>query len=154
MILKNLLLLAAFVFLGSIPAEAGNYYGTPKPSPVLMHLVGTVTIDGSAANAGDEISVIDGSAKTVGHFVVKEPGLFGDLAIYGDSELTTRDEGAVTNEALQIKIYQASSDREFSGTWIRLHRPRAAGAIYTPYPKGVLRFEGEGFYLLNIVAGE
>lgn len=150
----NLLLLAAFVVFGATAATAGNYYAAPKPSPVLMHLAGTLIIDGSAAGAGDEIIVLDGSAKTVGHFVVKEPGLFGDLAIYGDSELTTRDEGAVTDEALQIKVYQASSDREYAGTWIKLHRPRAPEAFYSPYPKGVLRFEGEAFYLLNIVAGQ
>ncbi len=152
---RHLMILAAFVLLISpTPVVAASYYETPEPSPVIMHLAGTLTIGGADAAAGDEICVLDGNGKVVGHFIVERPGIFGDLAVSGDSDLTAEDEGVLPGEALEVRVWQASSGTEYYGGSVVFYKPSGAEAIYFPYPDPQLRFEGNSFYLIDIAAGE
>ncbi len=152
---RPLMTAVAFVLLISpTPVVAASYYETPDPSPVIMHLAGTLTIGGADAAAGDEIGVLDGNGKVVGHFIVERPGIFGDLAVSGDSDLTEDDEGVLPGEALEVRVWQASSGTEYYGGSVSIYKPSAAEAIYFPYSAPLLIFEGNSFYLVDIVAGE
>ncbi len=132
----------------------GGHFEEPATSPILMHLVGSLTIDGEGAMPGDEVGIFSKSGKIVGTFVVEKKGIFGDIAITGDDELTYEHEGTLGGESLEIRVWQKSTNREYSGGDIHISSPVRGQAIYTPYPGTLLQFEGETFYLLNIEVAE
>ena len=146
----TLLTFSLFFFFSSI-AQAG-YFDKPEASPVFMHLAGTLHISGQEAESGDELALFDGSGRIVGLFVVTEEGLFGDMPVSGDSELTEESEGSYEGEPLTVKVWQALTDKEFSGPSISLYLPEAGEAIYEPFTGDQLSFEADKFYLLNIEA--
>lgn len=140
-----------WMFFISNPVFAG-FFGEPESSPILMHLAGTVKIMGKDARPGDEVGVFDKRGMLIGVFVVDKAGIFGDMAISGDSGLTDAIEGASEEEMLEIRVWQKSMDKEYSGNWITVHRPEAGKGIYSPYTEPELRFRGGNFYLLIIEA--
>ncbi len=96
---------------------------------------------------GDEVAVFSQSGKLLSVFVVEKEGIFGDMAITGDDELTGEQEGAIEGESLEIRVWQRSTNSEYSGA---IFSPERGQAIYAPYSGSVLQFEGGAFYLLNI----
>lgn len=130
-----------------------EYFQQPPSSPILMHLAGTLTIDGEAAKIGDEVGIFDESGNVVGVFVVEKEGMFGDMVISGDYDVTGEVEGSIEAESLEVKVWQASTETEYSGTMISLNLPEEGEAIYSPYPELSLKFEGGTFYLLNLEVG-
>ncbi len=147
---KILGILIVTVILYAIPAF-GGYFEEPETSPVLMHIAGTLTIGGEAAMPGDEVAVFRQSGTLVGAFVVEKSGIFGDMAITGDDELTGEQEGALEGESLEIRVWQRSTNSEYS---VVISSPVRGQAIYAPYSGPVLQFEGGTFYLLDIEVAE
>ncbi len=144
---------STFVFVSLLfflnPVFAG-YFERPEASPVLMHLAGSLKITGEPARPGDEVGIFDERGNIVGLFVVVKDGIFGDVPVSGDYEPTHEAEGAEEGEILKVKIWQASTDTEYSAGSIIISLPEKGEAVYTPYPDLPLRFEGGSFYLLDI----
>jgi hypothetical protein len=135
----------------SMPVSAGTL-GSPSSSAINMHIAGSLTINGEAASAGDEVAVYDSNGNVVGVFVVEHEGVYGDMNISGDYSASSEDEGADEGEDLIIKVWQASTETLFSADRIDISAPAEGNTIYSPYTKSVLQFEGGSFYLLDIQA--
>lgn len=86
-----------------------------EPTDKWMNFYGNLIISGKEAEMGDRIGVFDSASVLCGVFVVKEKGKYGFLHVYGDDLLTDKDEGAVENEELNFRIYDASENKESRG---------------------------------------
>ncbi len=82
--------------------------------------------------------------------MIGKEGIYGDIAISGDNELTAEKDGAAHGEILEIRVWQKSTNKEYSESNIRLSSPPEGKAIYVSYPGSQLHFEGGIFYLINI----
>ncbi len=129
---------------------SAEYFEKPESSPVLMHLAGSLRIGGEVARPGDEIGIFDKRGNIVGMFVIEKDGIFGDIAISGDYELTDKIEGASEVGRLEIRVWQKSTNIEYSGGSIYLHQPVESKAVYESYSEPMLQFKGGSFYLLDI----
>jgi len=148
---KFLGILAALMVLMVSSVYAGHFKETVT-SPVLMHLAGYMTIEGKEAMPGDEVGIFDADGKIIGSFVVEKKGMFGDIAVTGDDELSVEKEGALEGERLDIRVWQKSTGSEYTAGNILLSGPAEEKAVYASYPGNQLRFDGGMFYLLNIEA--
>ncbi len=145
------LLLQVVLFCGS--AFAGHWV-VPASSPVLMYLYGNLSINGSAPLINDEVGVFDSNGVLIGLYVSDGDigSFYGVLAINGDQSLTSSfDEGASSGEALTIKVWRASTAKEYSGTEITLAPNSEIG---TPFEAATLPlvFSGSDWVGLNITA--
>jgi len=136
----------------STTAFAGHWT-TSTTSPTIMHIVGKLTINGSAAQIGDEVAIFGATGNLVGSYVVDTAAQYGDLVVVGDNtSTTTLSEGALTGEALSVKVWQASTAKEYSGSEISL----AATSDYVQFsynPVSLpLVFAANAFTGLNITA--
>ena len=143
------LFIASVLLFMAGPVFAGNF-DSPVFSVINMHIAGSLTIDGKAAAAGDEVALLDQNGDVVGLFVVENEGLYGDMNISGNFSASTEDEGAEEGEVLIIKVWQASTDTLYFGDRISITAPTERNSVYSPYPEPPLQFEGGSFYLLNI----
>ena len=142
------ILIVSMIFMAST-VYAGHFEES-STSPILMHLAGYMTIDGEEAMPGDEVGIFDTNGNIIGAFVVEKNGLFGDIAVAGDDELSGDKEGALEGEALEVRVWQKSTESEYSAGSILISSPAEEKAIYASYPGSQLRFDGGMFYLLNI----
>jgi hypothetical protein len=127
-----------------------GHFEESSTSPILMHLAGYMTIDGEEAMPGDEVGIFDTNGKIIGSFVVENSGMFGDIAVTGDDDLSVEKEGALEGEPLDVRVWQKSTGSEYSAGNISISGPAEDKAIYASYPGDQLRFDGGMFYLLNI----
>lgn len=83
------------------PARAGEFVaGRVNPGPVYITIWGY-----GALEVGDLVTVHDQDGVLCGKCVVKEPGIYGQMAVYGDYPRTGEvDEGAEREEELIIKV--------------------------------------------------
>ena len=113
-------LIVFLVFLLSNLSYAGHW-AVPLESPTLMHIAGTLSIEGLDAQVNDEVAVFDSAGMLIGLSVVGSPGFYEDVPINGDSASTSaEDEGAASGEALNIKVWSVSKSKEYSGGELRL----------------------------------
>ena len=146
-VVSAVLLLAMFF---SNAAQAGHW-DTPEVSPTLMHIAGTLKIDGANAQVNDEVAVFDSAGNIVGLFVVETVGQYGDMPINGDIQSTlTADEGAQPGDALTIKVWSAGKAREYNGAEVSL----IGTNLVEPYLAATvpLTFSESGFFGVTIAA--
>jgi len=74
--------------------------GGVRPTPLSMDFYGH--IDG--ASIGDRLTVLDPDGTLCGEFVVKKPGQYGFLHVYGDDLTTDVDEGATSGDELRFEL--------------------------------------------------
>jgi hypothetical protein len=148
----NITILIFTILLFATMSVVAGTFSSPASSVVSMHIAGSLTINGNAAAAGDEVAVYDQSGNIVGAFVVEREGLYGDINVSGNYTASSEDEGADEGEVLIIKVWQASTDTLYSGESVSIAAPVEVNAVYSLYTKSVLQFEGGSFYLLNIKA--
>jgi PKD repeat protein len=113
-LIKKLFLLTLLFFIMIVNiASADDYYSfTPQSTAAMAFVVEEFTIDGVAAQIGDEIAVYDPQGTICGHYVVNETGNFY-LDVYEDDASTQGfDEGASANDVLTFKIYDISEGNE------------------------------------------
>jgi hypothetical protein len=109
-----------FLVLFGTTAFAGHWTA-PASSATIMHLAGNLTIDGSPAQVGDEVAVFGAGSTLIGLFVVDTASQYGDLVVVGDvPSTTTVSEGATAGELLTVKVWKASSSKEYSVSEISL----------------------------------
>ncbi|MBI4844614.1 MAG: hypothetical protein HY809_09915 [Nitrospirae bacterium] len=149
--IKITLLTASILLFMTTYGFAGNF-SEAASSVISMHLAGSLTIDGEPAEAGDEVAVFDNKGNLLGSFVVENKGMYGDMSIAGNYPASSEDEGAEEGEVLFINVYKASTGITYSGGKVKTLSPTEGNAIYSPYSKPVLKFEGGSFVLLDIQA--
>jgi len=120
-VITNCLALAlTILFAQSLPAA---HWAPPPATTTYMHLAGHLTIQGSPPQEGDEVAVFGAGGTVIGVFVHggTTGAIYGDLAVTGDNPGTaTVIEGAGAGERLTIKVWQASTAREYSGSEVTL----------------------------------
>ena len=62
------------------------------------------SFDGEALPVGAVVEAFDPDGVKVGHFVVKEQGRFGPMALYGDDPATEVDEGMAPGDSVTFKV--------------------------------------------------
>ncbi|MCX8023406.1 MAG: hypothetical protein N2745_11620, partial [Syntrophorhabdaceae bacterium] len=82
--------------LGSVTGESMDFYGT-------------FTINGMAANIGDEVAAICKGNIVCGQYTVTTPGQYGFMHVY-------KTEGMATGDAITFKAYRASTGIEMLAT--------------------------------------
>jgi hypothetical protein len=132
-------------------AALAGHWVAPFVSPTLMHIAGTLKIDGAHAQINDEVAVFDSTGKLVGSFVVDTAGIYGDVPINGDVASTlTVNEGSPADGVLNIKVWSAGKSKEYSGGEISV----AGASVGEPYrvPAIPLTFSASGFFGVAISA--
>jgi len=74
------------------------------PTPTGVDFFGKAYVNGTPVKIGDVITAYDPQGILCGKFVVKKPGLFGYLCVYGDDPTTDVDEGALPGDTISFKI--------------------------------------------------
>ena len=72
-----------------------------------MDFYGALTIDGVAADPGDEVAALDNDNVVCGRAAVSTPGQYGFMHVYADDKTTPEDEGADPNDLLTFRIWDA-----------------------------------------------
>jgi hypothetical protein len=111
----------AIIHITSMPGDSSDHFKYSVPSTgsllsiaSLMMIYGDdFTINNKISEIGDEIAVFDQQGMICGHYVVSHPGYFR-LDVYEDDEFSPEDEGAVRNEDLIIKVWDASAGIEIT----------------------------------------
>ena len=154
---KKLLFFVLMILGGALntSAYAERHWSPPANSPAMMHIAGTLLIDGMAAQVGDEVAVFDSSTPPVlvGSFLVTKTGFYGDLVVVGNDPNTLEDEGAEQNEALNVRVWHANSNKEYRGESIALSvPPELTGGTYKAATSFPLLFDPSKFYRVDISA--
>jgi hypothetical protein len=89
------------------------------PTDRWVEFYGLATIDGIAAEPGDEVAAFDPDAVLCGVYYVDVPGEYGLMPIYGDDPATTDvDEGAEPGDPIAFMIWDASERQELTATHV------------------------------------
>jgi hypothetical protein len=119
-------------------------------SNVIMHLAGSLTINGRPATACDEIAAYDTAGNVVGVYHVQNEGQYGDMVIYGDSSTSANvDEGATTGEKLTLRIWDGTAKQEYSTPQLLQMTPQTNLGGYVNY-QGPLTFANNSFININL----
>jgi len=81
-----------------------------KPTNLCMFIYGTVTLDGKPARKGEPIAIYDIDGTVVGEGVIREDGMYGLVAVYGDEPYAASDEGARAGETLLFEVNGLKAD--------------------------------------------
>ncbi len=126
------------------------HWNKPDASNIQMHLAGNLVIDSVNADTCDEVAVFDSGDQLVGTYRVDMEGLYGDLVVYGDSPQTPdTDEGAPAGDNLTVKVWDASSQTEYTKSNIRLQTPVNGLPPYVQY-QPPLAFNANQFIFMDI----
>lgn len=90
-----LLLTASIGFAG-----ASDRAGGVRPTPYSMDFYGYI----QDAAVGDTLTVLDPDGTICGEFVVKKPGKYGFVHVYGDDRSTDVDEGGSAGDKLRFEL--------------------------------------------------
>ncbi|HPP11846.1 MAG TPA: hypothetical protein PKW42_03855, partial [bacterium] len=91
-----------------------GHFSIVGTSPTSCDFYGTVQVNGSPAQPGDEVAAFDPQGVCCGVFTVNTEGFYGFMAVYGDDSTTpTIDEGAQPGDTITFKIWQASTNQVF-----------------------------------------
>ena len=121
----------------------------PKPNPTHLYsnYVGQLTIFGVPAEPGDEIAFFDPQDVLCGLHIVTTKGQYGIVHIFGDDPDTKdMDEGAVENDPLRIRIWDASEGVEHDHLTLSAWKP-GEGTFFQPSAIPPLWKENKGFAL-------
>jgi hypothetical protein len=131
--------------------DTTSHFPKPTPTPQVSNYAGSLSILGSPAAVGDEVAVFDPNGVLCGHFRVNQPGQFGMIQIYGDDTTTPEDEGAVAGDLLTFKVWQRSTDTEYTGNALSL----TSGEAQSSFVPSLLppRWQPDTGYILNIAVG-
>ncbi|MBI4826883.1 MAG: hypothetical protein HY807_10775 [Nitrospirae bacterium] len=151
--------LSAFAFVTlliftSNAAATGHYpHVQLSITPNLLWLIGSnFQIAGADAQVGDEIAVFDSGDNLIGAFTVTIVGEYGTLIVDGNIPATAgTDEGAEAGEALTIKVWDESAQREYLPNEIVLTPgPETFGFLPAVLP---LEYSDLAQYSLDVAAG-
>jgi hypothetical protein len=106
----------------------------PAPSETLLTATfnGEVLVDGNVPGAsqlavtGDEIAVFDPDGVLCGLALVTIPGEFGPLTVFGDDPATPEDEGANSDDALTLVLWDSQRQKELPVRTLQLNGERQA----------------------------
>ena len=88
-------------------------FNVPSTTKFMSFYGDDFKIDGITAQSKDEIAVFDQQGNMCGHCVINHPGYF-NFSVYGDEISSSEDEGAVLDEPLIFKIWDASEKIEIT----------------------------------------
>ena len=88
-----------------------------KPTNRCMFVYGTVTLDGKPAKQGDTIIIYNTDKTVVGKGLVKENGMYGLVAAYGDDLYTDAIDGMCSGEKFSFEINGLSIISEKQIIW-------------------------------------
>jgi len=104
----------------------------PAPNETLLTATfnGEVLVDGNVPGAsqlavtGDEIAVFDPDGVLCGLALVTIPGEFGPLTVFGDDPATPADEGANSEDALTLVLWDSQRQKELPVRILQLNGDR------------------------------
>lgn len=102
-------LVASFILISFVLFNAGASNSAEllslEPTDKMIHVYGSVSVDGENVAVGTVITAVDPDGTLCGIFEVKEPGYFGLMNIYGDEASTPAvDEGALPGDTIRFFI--------------------------------------------------
>ena len=104
-------------YLAGSPPTGPPHFSVSGVTNNWMDIYGRVNIDGSPAEPGDEIAVIDYAGIVCGHYVLESAGQYGFMHVYKDNTNTPIiDEGMSQGEVLNFRIWDASNQTEINAT--------------------------------------
>jgi len=94
-------------------AEPAHFTGVHRAAEYLFVYGTSLTIAGEPAQPGDEVGVVSAAGILCGAGVVVEAGKYPAVSVYKDDPMTAAADGAVADEPLEFRLYDASADREY-----------------------------------------
>ena len=110
-----ILLVTAIIVLGSIKitlSDSIKHFVGVKPTPFYVDFIGKFLIKGKDCKIGDEVGVFNKDKVLCGAFVVRKPGQYGILHVYGDDKTTTEIDGALLGNELTFVVWDSQSKIE------------------------------------------
>lgn len=133
----EILLLSVVCVLGmtgiSRAASSRHFTGVHGSSEYIFIYGTSITIGGQPADVGDEVAVVSEGGVLCGATVLTQAGEFPAVSVYRDDPMTTGTDGAVANEALHFRVWDASEAVEYGDEQIDIvfaERTNAAGLPY------------------------
>ncbi|MCX8023404.1 MAG: hypothetical protein N2745_11610 [Syntrophorhabdaceae bacterium] len=98
-----------------------GHFPEPTPTNTASFFFGDFKINGVDARVGDEVAFFDPQGVLCGLYVVRVPGKYGRVPVYGDDPSTQSiDEGAKAGDVLTVKIWDSSTGTELEGPELSL----------------------------------
>jgi hypothetical protein len=138
-----------FGFLFFARFSSAEHFVGLQGTPQWVDFIGVhFSISGEPASIGDEIGVFTETGILCGSFVVKKPGQYGVLHVYGDDPTTAEVEGAVPGGRLIFRVWDVNKGTE-KRVLDKEMEPYSAGSLAEP-PLPVIWTKERDKFGLNI----